>query len=132
MTTDPTLNVKYKIHEGDTLSLIARRFYNDPNYWSYLYQINQRVIGDDPNFLAINLKILIPFPPGEDLYDGEPIVPAPRDPTPYTVRHGDTLSGIAQNFYGDSTQWSKIYNRNQATIGPDPNHITPGMELELP
>jgi len=53
---------------------------------------------------------------------------------PHTVRQGDTLSAIALQFYGDGAEplWRKIYNANIAVIGPDPNAITPGQELNIP
>ncbi len=52
----------------------------------------------------------------------------------YTVQPGDTLSLIAQKFYGDGSEqsWRKIYQANQAVIGPDPAKIVPGMVLTIP
>lgn len=61
------------------------------------------------------------------------IVNAPR-PLIYavgTVDDGDSLSGIAHLFYGDSTKWKKIYEANQKTI-KNPNFILPGMKLTIP
>lgn len=40
--------------------------------------------------------------------------PAPSNT--YTVVQGDTLWGIAQRFYGDGMQWTKIYDANKDTI----------------
>lgn len=34
----------------------------------------------------------------------------------YTVKQGDCLWTIARRFYGNSTQWQKIYTANKATI----------------
>jgi nucleoid-associated protein YgaU len=44
---------------------------------------------------------------------------------------GDTLSGIAQEFYGDASQYLRIFaaNRNQMS---DPNLIFPGQQLRVP
>ena len=50
----------------------------------------------------------------------------------YTVRAGDTLSGIAQRAYGDQSQWQKIYNANHQVIGANPNVIVPGQVLYIP
>lgn len=57
-----------------------------------------------------------------------------EDPTPtdYTVQEGDTLSYIAKQQLGDTSQWKDIYDANRDTIGDDPNSITPGMVLHLP
>ncbi|POX47318.1 transglycosylase [Streptomyces sp. Ru71] len=46
----------------------------------------------------------------------------------YTVREGDTLSGIAAR---QGTSWQRIYAANQGVIGGDPDLIVPGMKLAL-
>ncbi|GAA3774538.1 LysM peptidoglycan-binding domain-containing protein [Streptomyces chiangmaiensis] len=46
----------------------------------------------------------------------------------YTVRSGDTLSGIAERH---GTTWERLYARNRAVIGGDPDLIVPGQRLEL-
>ncbi|MFJ5839274.1 transglycosylase family protein [Streptomyces shenzhenensis] len=46
----------------------------------------------------------------------------------YTVREGDTLSGIAAR-YGIS--WQRIYATNKPIIGTNPNMIVPGQRLAL-
>jgi len=130
MATDSKLNIWYVVQLGDSLSLIAKRFYNDEKYWPYLYQINQDRIGGDPNYLTTNLHILIAFPPGEPL--GPPDPGAPSNPTPYTTKHGDKLWLIAENFYGHGDWWPMIYNQNRAVIGPDPNVLKVGIKLEIP
>ena len=52
----------------------------------------------------------------------------------HTVAEGETLSGIAQEFYGHSTRehWMVIYNVNKAKIGADPGKLKPGTELRIP
>ncbi len=54
--------------------------------------------------------------------------------TPYTVQPEDTISSIAQRFYNDGSEplWRMIYNANVAVIGPDPNAIIPGQQLNIP
>ncbi|MFJ1607689.1 transglycosylase family protein [Streptomyces sp. NPDC088253] len=46
----------------------------------------------------------------------------------YTVRGGDTLSGIAERH---ATTWREIYAANRAVIGGDPDLIVPGQRLDL-
>ncbi|MGW1672159.1 transglycosylase family protein [Streptomyces sp. NPDC002324] len=46
----------------------------------------------------------------------------------YTVRQGDTLSGIAARH---GTTWRQIYAANKAVIGGDPDMIVPGRRLDL-
>lgn len=49
----------------------------------------------------------------------------------YTVKKGDYLSKIARKYYGNTAQWTKIYNANKNLIS-DPNVIQPGITLEIP
>jgi nucleoid-associated protein YgaU len=49
----------------------------------------------------------------------------------YPVVSGDTLSGIAQKFYSDSSRWPTIFEANRNQI-QDPNHIFPGQVLRIP
>jgi nucleoid-associated protein YgaU len=52
-------------------------------------------------------------------------------PRTYTVQPGDNLSKISKHFYGDPNQYMKIVNANKTTL-PDPDKITPGMQLDIP
>lgn len=49
----------------------------------------------------------------------------------YTVRNGDSLSKIAGNFYGDPSQYEKIFEANQPMLS-DPSRIYPGQTLRIP
>jgi LysM repeat protein len=49
----------------------------------------------------------------------------------YQVEPGDTLSGIADQFYGSYGDWQWLYNQNTATVA-DPNLIYPGQVLDVP
>ncbi len=49
----------------------------------------------------------------------------------YTVQPGDTLSGIAQQFYGTAADWTWIYDDNLSVIS-DPNDIYAGEVLNIP
>ncbi|MBG0856437.1 LysM peptidoglycan-binding domain-containing protein [Streptomyces spinoverrucosus] len=46
----------------------------------------------------------------------------------YTVRQGDTLSGIAAQ---NGTTWQRLHAANKAVIGGDPDVIVPGQRLVL-
>lgn len=46
----------------------------------------------------------------------------------YTVRPGDTLSGIADRY---GTTWQRLHAANRAVIGADPDVIVPGQGLVL-
>jgi LysM repeat protein len=49
----------------------------------------------------------------------------------YTVRAGDTLSSIAQRFYGNPADWRGLYQANRSVIH-NPDVIYPGEELNVP
>ncbi|MFF3379526.1 transglycosylase family protein [Streptomyces sp. NPDC002680] len=46
----------------------------------------------------------------------------------YTVRAGDTLSGIAARY---TTTWQHLYAANKAVIGGNPDLIVPGQRLDI-
>ena len=50
----------------------------------------------------------------------------------YEVQSGDTLATIAQQFYGDPTQWRRIYDANKDAIGADPDKLKLGTKLSIP
>jgi nucleoid-associated protein YgaU len=49
----------------------------------------------------------------------------------YTVKPGDSLSKISQEFYGQANQYMKIFEANKDTL-KDPNAIKPGQKLKIP
>jgi nucleoid-associated protein YgaU len=61
--------------------------------------------------------------------------PSPRALGPeqdYTVESGDTLATIAQKFYGEPTQWRRIYEANRSAIGDNPDQLKLGTQLKIP
>jgi LysM repeat protein len=54
----------------------------------------------------------------------------PADRT-YTVQAGDTLSSIAQRFYGNAADWPFLYHVNASEIA-NPNVIYVGEKLKVP
>ena len=49
----------------------------------------------------------------------------------YIVLPGDTLSGIAQHFYGNPADWPWLYHVNASAVA-DPNLIYVGQKLQVP
>ena len=49
----------------------------------------------------------------------------------YTVKSGDTLSKIAQQFYGSANKYQAIFEANRPML-KDPDHIYPGQVLRIP
>jgi nucleoid-associated protein YgaU len=57
--------------------------------------------------------------------------PAAAGEENYTVKSGDTLSGIAKRFLGDANAYMEIFNANR-NILKDPDQIQPGQVLKIP
>lgn len=49
----------------------------------------------------------------------------------YTVQSGDTLSHIAEQFYGTAGAWKQIFEANRDQLD-DPDLIKPGQVLKVP
>lgn len=49
----------------------------------------------------------------------------------YVVERGDTLSHIAQRFYGKASGWHDIFEANRDQL-EDPDRIQPGQVLKIP
>ena len=68
-------------------------------------------------------------------------VPGDKSPTPaitgteagqyYTVKAGDTLSRLAEQFYNSMAKWGKIYEANRDIL-KNPNYIYIGQKLMIP
>lgn len=52
--------------------------------------------------------------------------------TSYTVKKGDNLWTLAKKFYGSGSDYTKIYEANQDTIGKNPSLIYPGQTFTIP
>jgi nucleoid-associated protein YgaU len=62
----------------------------------------------------------------------EPIImQEPSIERTYRIKSGDTLSGISRKFYGDSSRWRMIYERNRKVLG-NPNRIPVGAKIIIP
>ncbi|MHC5114746.1 MAG: LysM peptidoglycan-binding domain-containing protein [Planctomycetota bacterium] len=116
----------YTVKDGDTMSSIAIRWFDDEQKWHLIAKANPLV---DPNRLRVGQTLRLP-PRGTPR---EPVPPAAAgESRVYTVRSGDTLSTIAIEVYGSSEQWKAIYAANRDKIGSDPDRLKVGMELTLP
>ncbi len=51
----------YEIKSGDSLSLIAKRYYGDPMAYKRIYEANKEVIGDNPDKIYPGQQIRIPL-----------------------------------------------------------------------
>jgi putative chitinase len=108
----------YTVKSGDTLGGIAQRFGTTVSALARANGIS------NPNRINVGQRLTIPGGSG-------PSAPAPA-PAPskpgqsYTVKSGDTLSGIAQRF---GTSVGALASANGIS---NPNHISVGQKLTIP
>ncbi len=57
------LPTQYTIVDGDSLSLIAGRYYGDIFLWSVIYEANREIIGLDPDLVEVDTVLIIPVLP---------------------------------------------------------------------
>ncbi len=103
----------YTVQPGDNFEKIAARTLGDPKLAMAIARANPL---QDPSKLRVGQTIRIPLDP--DNIQGRPVEqqsrkpPAPRT-IEYTVRKGDTLSGIAKTFYGSTRYTDFLFNANK-------------------
>lgn len=77
----------------------------------------------------VNDKIKVIPDEGEKGHEGDE--KGKKEPRFYTVKKGDTLSEIAQEYYGDPQKYPKIFEANRPML-KDPDRIYPGQTLRIP
>jgi nucleoid-associated protein YgaU len=116
----PSVSTKLSVvtvKPGDSLWKFAAERLGNGRRWQELLSVNPGL--RDPNHIEAGSEIVLPAS----------VSPA-RTATKYTVRHGDTLSGIALTQLRHSTSWSCIAQANP-TIR-DANLIHDGQVLLIP
>lgn len=101
--------IEYVVVKGDTLSGIASKY---GTTYQELASYNNI---PNPDLIRIDQVIKIP-------------TNSSKAEIKYTVKSGDTLSGIAKKY---NTTWQKIYEDNKEVIGDNPNLIKPNQVLVI-
>ena len=134
----------HTVEEGETLSEIAQRYYNDATAWKAIQQANPQI--KSSTHLSLGMKLQIPARPEAASHPSrgrtthEPATrPAPRAVATtqaaagqYRVKSGDTLIMIAQRELGSGKRWKEIYELNKKLIGEDPTRLRAGTTIQLP
>ncbi len=105
----------YTVQPNDWLSKIAAIFYGDPMAYARIAQDNHDVI-QNPEKIYAGQKLLVKIQKGMPVF--------------YRVKKGESLSIIANRFYGDPMKFKDIFLANQDAI-EDPDIINPGQVLKI-
>jgi nucleoid-associated protein YgaU len=134
---------KYRIQPHDTLSSIAAENLGNRAKWRAIYEANKGVIAN-PDRLPVGKEILIPAAQapggGAEPHAAAPAAgPEPRAAAPvaasvrktHVVKHGETLSIVAEQELGSRAKWRVIYEANRDKLS-DPDAVREGQELTIP
>ncbi|MEQ1501411.1 MAG: LysM peptidoglycan-binding domain-containing protein, partial [Myxococcota bacterium] len=104
--------VYHTVVKGDTLSLIAGRYYGVIGLYDGIFVANQPMLRSP-----------------DEIYPGQVLRIPPTRPPVHTVAKGETLGTIAKHWYGDAKQFTRIATANGIA---DPNKIDLGQKLTIP
>lgn len=118
-------DTEWVVHYGDTLTGIAKAVYGDTRYWEDIYEANKDLI-TNPNSLA-NIEgeaLQLPKIAGVNtvLTTDTATANMYKGMSEYTIKVGDTLTGIAVAVYGDASKWEDIWHANMDKI-TNPNSL---------
>lgn len=115
----------YTVQAGDTLSLIAKKLLGDVNRWQEIAALNPQI--KDPAKIKPGDMIKI-RQTGTVTYS-QPTANVYVYKNKYTVRQGDTLSGIAKKYLGSANKYDEITKINP---GINPSNLQVGSVINLP
>ncbi|MBI2086188.1 LysM peptidoglycan-binding domain-containing protein [Candidatus Daviesbacteria bacterium] len=129
----------YTVKDGDTLFIIAEKYYQDGEKFSEIAKANNL---NDVNAIVVGQVLKIPkletqavvaeasTSPELGTGGGNTTIWGTRiEGNTYTVVEGDWLSKIAGRAYGDIMAFDKIAKANNIS---NPDHIEPGLVLTIP
>jgi LysM repeat protein len=106
--------IVHTVVKGDTLSLIAKKYYG--------------IIMAYPEIAAANTELIADV---DKISPGWAIRVPPIANFKYTTNTGDTLSGIAKAMYGDMMMYPKIFEASKDVMS-NPDVVKAGMVLTVP
>ena len=130
--------VYYKVQSNDNLFKIAKKHYGDGQKWKKIFEANRDIMPDS-NSLYIDQLLLIPDVSVENR-PKESFITQVRgrldnersnNVDTHTVKAGDTLYRIAEEYYGDPGVWTKILEANEDTL-EDAGSLKKGQVLIIP
>ncbi len=159
-TADSEVKVRtHRVERGDTLQSLAEKFYGDRSLWRIIYEENKDLVGRGGAVKSGLLLVIPPAEAGQEegsrrskFSNNEGSEPAPEKKSKWSkpsgkpegsappsatapvrthiVQQGETLQALAQKYYGNPSEWQKIYSANKERIIRGVPTI--GAELVIP
>ena len=132
--------VYYTVQSNDNLFKIARKHYGDGKKWAKIFEANRDSMSDS-NSLYVGQELLIPDIKIEKEVSDNIIRPVSgslnnrrsrsSNVDTHTVEAGDTLYRIAEKYYDNPGEWTKILEANEDTI-EDEGSLRKGQVIIIP
>jgi nucleoid-associated protein YgaU len=106
--------ILHRVAKGDTLSLIAKKYYGVIMAYPHIADANKQLV-QDVDKIEVDWVIRVP----------------PMTAWKYTTKAGDTLGAIAKQMYGDVKLYTTIFEASKDVMS-NPDVVTPGMVLTVP
>ena len=137
-STSSTEIVYYKVQSNDNLFKIARKHYGDGQKWAKIFEANRDSMPDS-NSLYVGQELLIPDITIEKEVNDNVLRTVsgsldnrrPGNVDTHTVEAGDTLYRIAEQYYDNPGEWTKILEANEDTI-EDEGSLKKGQVIIIP
>jgi len=127
----------HTVVQGEIMQDIAKQYYGKSSMWNVIARANPRI---DPLRLRAGMSLRIPLDPNNiqgrltNLNTDDPGTESTQSTeliVDYIVQPGDSLSRIAQNYYGSARHADFIYQSNRDTLRSK-DAIRVGQTLKLP
>lgn len=104
----------HTVAAGDTLSLLAQRYYGVMRMYDTIFEANQPMLKHP-----------------DEIYPGQVLRVPPVSPPVHTVSKGETLGTIAKHWYGDPKKYQAIFEANRGTLA-SADVVEIGHQLTIP
>jgi len=124
---------KHKIRKGETLSVLARKYYKNELQWRRIFDANRETLSRPDLVYENQVLVIPPASKKSPVVKAERLTqPVPKGAKTYKVQKGDSLFRIAKREYkGDGTQWTRIFRANRKILG-SADRVIPGQLLVIP
>jgi nucleoid-associated protein YgaU len=117
------------VRGGDTVSITGQADSQREKELAILILGNTKGVAHVEDNITVVQK---PAPQAAPAQGAQPAsTPQAQEATFYTVKSGDTLSRIAQQFLGSANRYPEIFEANRPML-KDPDEIYPGQTLRIP